>query len=357
MQTNTAARPSLGSPGLMFLPGLLYACVVRLRNCFYDRRFFAQGRLPYPVISIGNLTLGGSGKTPLAIHMAQVIARMGRIPVLLSRGYGRLRKNPLIVKPGERIAFPAQALGDEPALIRQHAPETWLGISSDRYAVGLQIGRWTQNPVFLLDDGFQHRRLHRDLDLVVIDRTQPLLQNRVVPRGTLREPLAGLRRADILVINGAFRSEQADPLEELVRRFSPNAAIKHCVQRIDRLVEFVHWRAAGAAGAPCADMPTVYLAAAIGNPDRFSKDVREFGIEIKGARFFRAHFPLRGNDWRSCAEAARRCGAGALLTTEKDAIKLTEGIDYPLLVAVQSMRLFEQADLERKLQSVFEGGN
>ncbi len=299
--------------------------------------------------------MGGSGKTPLAIHMAQIIARMGMTPILLSRGYGRLGKSPLIVQPRERLPFPAQALGDEPALIRQHAPEIWLGISPDRYTIGLQIGQRTPNPVFILDDGFQHRRLQRNLDIVVIDRTQPLMQNRVLPRGTLREPLSSLHRADMLVINGACSSPQLDPVEESIRRFNPDAAIFHCVQKIDRLVEFAHWRTAGAAGAPRGDIPTAFLAAAIGNPDRFRKDVQEFGIELKGGRFFRDHYRLQPSDWHACAESARRSGAAALLTTEKDAIKMADELDFPLLVAVQSMRLSEQAAVERRLQSMIEG--
>ncbi len=352
-----AHEQSLWSPGLVFLPGLAYEFFVRVRNVSYDSKLLTQRCLPHPVISIGNVTMGGSGKTPLVIYMAQLISRLGRTPVMLSRGYGRAGKNPLIVPPQEHAAIPPHISGDEPALIRRHAPEIWLGIHPDRYAVGLQIGRQASNPVFILDDGFQHRRLRRDIDIVVIDRIQPLKQNRVLPRGTLREPLTGLRRAGILVINGAPSATQEDPVEDLIRNLNPEAVVFHCIQKIDRLIEFSRWRTDGAPSVPCGSRPKAFLAAAIGNPARFRKDAREFGIEIQGERFFRDHYRLNPYDWRTCTEAARSCGAETLLTTEKDAIKITGEVDFPLLVAVQSMDLIEQTEMERRLQSMIEDEN
>jgi tetraacyldisaccharide 4'-kinase len=340
---------------LFFVAGLLFEGLVRVRNRMYDACLLPQARLPHPVVSIGNLTVGGSGKTPLVIHLAQTIARIGGTPALLSRGYGRKAKSAVVLPPEEYVRFPVQLLGDEPALVRQHAPQVWLGISPNRHAVGLQISRRTAQPLFILDDGFQHRRLKRSLDLVIIDRSQPFACNRVLPRGTLREPIAGLRRANIVVINGTCDSQDCDPVEAVIRRIKPDAVVLHCVQQISRLISIGQWKESGVGHDPCSDSRPAFLVAAIGNPDRFRRDVRALGIEIRGSHFYRDHFCLQRRDWLSCASEARAKGAGVLITTEKDAIKAAEALDFPLLVAVQSMQLFEQADLERMLRAMMDG--
>jgi tetraacyldisaccharide 4'-kinase len=340
---------------LLFAPGLLFEGLVRARNKMYDASLLPQVRLPHPVISIGNLTVGGSGKTPLVIYVAQMVSRLGGIPVLLSRGYGTALKAPVILPPGESVSFPAQVLGDEPALVRRHEARLWLGISPDRHAAGLRISQVGTPMVFILDDGFQHRRLKRDLDLLVVDRMQPLAQNRMAPLGTLREPLAGLRRADLVVINGRYKNGDYDPLEAAIREIKPNGVIFHCAQQIERLVPFAEWQGKSPAAGLSRDTKAAFLVAAIGNPERFRRDVQALGIEIKGTRFFRDHFRLRAGDWLSCTREARASGAGALITTEKDAIKLSDALDFPLFVAVQSTRLTEQSQLEQMLATMIEG--
>jgi tetraacyldisaccharide 4'-kinase len=349
------AKHSLLWSPLPFVPGLLFEALVRARNGMYDARLLPQLRLPHPVISIGNLTVGGSGKTPLAIYVAQTVSRMGGIPVLLSRGYGTALKAPVILPPGESVSFPAQVLGDEPALVRRHEARLWLGISPDRHATGLRISRRGAPMLFILDDGFQHRRLKRDLDVLIIDRMQPLAQNRMVPRGTLREPMAGLRRADLVVINGLHEGSGCDPVEATIREIKPNIVIFHCIQQIQHLMSFAEWQGNSSAAEPSRDTTAAFLVAAIGNPERFRRDVQVLGIEIKGARFFRDHSRLRPGDWLSCTREARASGAGALITTEKDAIKLSDALDLPLLVAVQSTRLAEQSELEQMLGTMIEG--
>jgi tetraacyldisaccharide 4'-kinase len=340
---------------LLFLPGLLYEGMVWSRNRLYDGGLLRQSRLPNPVISIGNLTVGGTGKTPLVAHIARTVCCIGAEPALLSRGYGRSARGPVILEPGDQHRPAVQLLGDEPALVRRHVPEIWLGISGDRHAVGLRISQRAARVVFILDDGFQHRRLRRDLDVVVIDRSQPLEHNRLVPCGTLREPLTGLRRADLLVINGSQQDPGDDPMHALLRRINPDGTVFHCTQHIERMVFFHDWLEKGPGCSPCVDVPPVFLVAAIGNPERFRSDVSARGIGIKGTRFYRDHFSPSPRDWSSCVVEARACGAGALLITEKDAIKLPRVLDFPLLVAVQSTRLAEQIELERIIQGMIEG--
>jgi tetraacyldisaccharide 4'-kinase len=338
---------------LFFLPGLLFAAVVRARNRLYDAGIAPQLTLPHPVVSVGNLTLGGSGKTPLVALIAQTVARSGGTPALLSRGYGRVHRAPVILPPEPAFPTAVQLIGDEPALLRRHEPRLWLGICRDRHEAGQKIALRAPRLVFILDDGFQHRRLKRDLDIVVVDRTQPLEHNRTLPAGTLREPLAGLRRAGLIVINGLL-SIPDDPLESHIRKINPDARIFHCLQRIERVVSLAGWKEGGADSKPCIDIPPGYLVAAVGNPERLRRDVLAFGIRLKGARYYRDHFSPRKSDWQSCAGDARSRGAEVLIVTEKDAIKIAHDFDMPVLVAVQSTRLVEQIELERILTSLRE---
>ena len=340
--------------GLLYsIGGLAFQGVVRLRNRMYDLCLLPQARLSQPVISIGNLTVGGSGKTPFVIHVARTISDMGPVPALLSRGYRRGGKKPVILAPGAPIPNPALTLGDEPALVRRHQGRLWLGIWSKRYSAGLQISRRAQRLCFLLDDGFQHRHLKRDMDLVVIDRSQPLEENRMLPAGTLREPLAGLRRADLVVINGQYQGDGEDPIESFVHRISAHVPVFHCQQRIECFVRFTEWKNQSPDNDCIACPTSAFLVAAIGNPDRFRKDVEASGVAIAGTRFFRDHFRLRESDWTDCMAEARARGAASVITTEKDAVKLTGDPDEHLLVAVQSTLLEEQAEFERMLDTIF----
>jgi len=188
----------------------------------------------------------------------------------------------------------------------------------------------------------------------VIDRTQPLSGNRMFPRGTLREPLSSLSRAHLIVLNGMHPESMKDPEESLLRRFRPDAVIFHCRQKISRLVSLPAWQNQKDEGAPSADPASAFLVAAIGNPHRFRADVEALGIRIKGERFFRDHFTPGRDGWRDCIRQARSLGAGALITTEKDAVKLGMALDFPVLVAVQSTELTEQEQLKQMLRQLME---
>jgi tetraacyldisaccharide 4'-kinase len=205
--------------------------------------------------------------------------------------------------------------------------------------------------VFLLDDGFQHRRLHRDLDIVIIDPSQPLQSNRVFPRGTLREPSSGLRRCHVAVVHSL--PEASGAVEAAVRHYQPEAKIFRCSQVIQYVIPFSSWRA-GENGTQMQEVAPVYLVAALGNPERFRQDARRFGIEVRGERFFPDHFRLRRRDWAACADVARRKGAESILTTEKDAVKISDPPDFPLLVSVQSATISDSVAFEGILQRCIE---
>ena len=317
----------------------VYGAFVRLRNVLYESSLLQQRCLKSPVISIGNITTGGTGKTPLVIHTAKKIAEMGFTPAILSRGYGRPDPGIMrIVSPGESVDSPVSCMGDEPALIRRYVPEAWFGISKNRYSAGSIIEEQVDNPIFVLDDGFQHRTLHRDLDIVLIDPIQPLKSNRILPRGTLREPISGLRRGHLIIINSPADKKTGDPVQSVFEKLRLTEKLLYCEQIIEKLVPFELWEKAAVEKPNPSPPESVFLTAALGNPQRFHADVLNLGIRVCGTCFYRDHYRLQPGDWVRCAEMARKASANAILMTEKDAIKISEPPDFQLLVSVQVTR-------------------
>jgi len=339
---------------LLFLPGAAFEAVVRARSRFYSAGIFRSHRLPGPVVSIGNITLGGSGKTPLVIYAAQVLAGLGFIPAVLTRGYGRRHSDKLlIVSPGQQFSFPASILGDEPALVRRRVPSVWLGVSKDRRAAAAAIAGRASGVVFVLDDGFQHQKVFRDLDIVIVDRTQHLATNHIFPRGTLREPVSQLRRCHIVVINGISGPGAQDLAEPALRSLNINARLFYCDQRIKSLVPFSRWVAGEE--AVCGTHPkSALVVAAIGNPERFRRDVVRLGIDVRGARFFADHHRIDPKEWRSCRKEADAGAVDAIITTEKDAMKIDQIPGFPLLVAVQETEMSDADGFGRLLRNHIE---
>jgi tetraacyldisaccharide 4'-kinase len=325
--------------------GIAFEFLVRACNIYHDSRYASPRHLPGPVISIGNLTMGGTGKTPLVLFTTRLIADLGFSPVILTRGYGR--RNPgksIILTPWQSIRNEASFLGDEPALMRRYLPDIWMGISGNRFRTGDAIARQQPGSVFLLDDGFQHRRLHRDLDIVVIDSSQPLASNRIFPTGTLREPVAGLKRCHMVIINGIPETRETAFVHSTVKDLHEKAPVFVCTQRIRDLVPYDSWKDGGTTGERPLSQQRVFLVAAIGNPDRFQRDMLRAGCEIGGTRFFRDHYQLTSRDWADCADEARSCSATMIATTEKDAAKISRPPEFPMAIAVQQTEISDPSD-------------
>jgi len=368
----TGMKKSIASPDLMliywfmstilsapapvtYISSLAFETLVRVRSCLYSASLIPQRRLESPVISIGNITVGGSGKTPFVIYIARALLGLGWNPAILSRGYGRRHASKSwILTPESSVSSPARTLGDEPALIRRHLPSVWMGISKNRFKTGIGIERRQDRTVFILDDGFQHRRLHRDLDVVIVDRNQPLGTNRLLPRGTLREPLFGLRRCHLVVINGMPEAESLDPVETEIRLLHPDAAILHCSQIIGSLIPFHIWRENPPYPDPVKTPHSAYLVSALGNPDRFHKDIRHLGIHVSGIRSYKDHYWLKRKDWLDCVSEARRQSVDAIIITEKDAVKISQAPDFPVLVSIQATEISDADAFKLTLEKLVE---
>jgi tetraacyldisaccharide 4'-kinase len=340
---------------LVYIPGLMYEALVRGRNRLYALSLLTPHRLTAPVISVGNITMGGTGKTPLAIYLAQTLLKLGFTPAILTRGYGRQAPNEsYMLAPGKLTPNSAQTLGDEPALIRRHVPEAWMGISKNRLVTGQEIAKQAKRPVFILDDGFQYRRLFRDLDIVIIDPIQPLKANRMVPRGTLREPVSELRRCHVVMINGAVNQGESDSIAVEIHGLQEKGQIFYCGQSIRTLIPWSAWNEDSADHSAGTRIQSAYLVAAVGNPERFARDVRQLGIEVRGTGIFADHYWLKPKDWQACTETARSKSVDAIVITEKDAIKISQPPDFPLLVAVQSTEVLNPSVFEQVLKNSIE---
>lgn len=274
----------------------LYRAAVGLKNTSYDRGWLAGERLQRPVVSIGNLSVGGGGKTPLVIHLAQLLSAHGLSVDVLSRGYGRNSTAVACVDP----AGSAEEFGDEPLLIaRKAGVPVYVGAS--RYAAGLLAESESSPPgVHLLDDGFQHRKLARDADIVVVHKSD--FQQHLLPAGRLREPLASLNRASAIVL----REEDAGLAEEL-HKLGVRAPV--WIQQRRRLV--VETR--GAAVAFCG----------IARPEEFYTALKTSGIDVVGTRSFRDHHRYMDADVEALLSLCQSSGAKAFITTEKDAVRLS----------------------------------
>ena len=353
--------PSAFVPAL-YIPGMIYQGGVCLRNRAFDAGFLSIRSLTRPVISVGNLTIGGTGKTPLVIFLADFLKEMGYKTAILTRGYGRIESGKTIILPPEgKKNLSASRLGDEPTLLRRRLPEAWLGISSDRFRAASAICRhleFSDQMIFILDDGFQHRDIRRDLDIVMIDPAQPPDSERLFPVGALREPPKELRRAHVIVINGKESSNTEESrntcfeaIVENLRKHAPDADFFHCVQRVQSIVPFSDWSAFPTPQNFTVSPGAAFLVAAIGNPARFKQDIRNLGIEMRGCTFFRDHAVINEKDWKRCVAEARKVKAEAIIITEKDAVKISKPPDFPLMVAVQSTDLAEAARFQKILYS------
>src|SRR5262249_25272096 len=183
----------------LWLPSLLYRGGVRLRNALYDGGVVTPARLPWPVVSIGNLTVGGSGKTPITSYLAGALLARGFRVGIASRGYGRVGGDPVLVSDGRGVLVDARTAGDEPMLLARAHPEAAVAVAGDRRAACRLLPDLPAPRVLLLDDAFQHRAVARDLDLLLVDGQAPFGNGRILPFGPLREPISGVRRADAVV--------------------------------------------------------------------------------------------------------------------------------------------------------------
>lgn len=309
-----------------------YAGALALYLLPYRLDLRGRHKIATPVISIGNIVLGGVGKTPLVRWLCESLVNDGLRPCVVSCGYGgSICGAPAVVSDGTAIRLRAAEAGDEPVMLAQFLPGVPVVIGKRRAAAARLAERAFSPDLIVLDDGFQHWQLHRDLDVVVIDARRPFGNRRTIPAGPLREPLSALRRAGAVVLSHSddASGNSLESLYEEMTRLCPGVPIHKCRDRPGTL----RWvsDASGSGNATCA-------VSAIGTPRSFERSVIRAGLQLACAVRYPDHHAYTPQDLEDVCTAARTAGASRIVTTEKDIVRWPDGFDE-LPVAVLDTRV------------------
>ena len=311
----------LSFEGLLVAASYLYGAVIHVRNRLYRAGCLVQKSLPCPVISVGNITAGGTGKTPMAVYMAELLTRLGRNPVVISRGYkGCLKKGAAVVGNGCDLFLDADQAGDEPhmmARIRQFP----VVVGKKRYQAGLLALECLSPDIMVLDDGFQHIRLKRDIDLLLMDHDQPFGNGRMLPAGRLREPAAqALARAHAVILTRC--PDMIPPKPHPVICLAPHLPVFYTRHR-----PFLYTWVSGPDGRLHTRLDSlkglkVLLFSGISDNQSFYRTILNLGAGILDHLEFADHYRYKGADIHRIQARAADLGADILVTTQKDWAKL-----------------------------------
>lgn len=311
------------------------------RMMAYNFQILRQQQAEVPVISIGNITCGGTGKTPVAIDLARRLTQMGHRVGVLSRGYKRLSKDPILVVSNGRgeIATCGES-GDEPYLIARSVPEAVVIVGSKRVRTApLAVKRYGCD-VLLLDDGFQHFPIARNSDVVLIDYNDDLAKDRLLPAGRLREPLSALARADWVIVTKVPPSpdlERLFSIRSLIAQHAPNAHVSSC-RMIPHAVQTLESPDVVLSNDTLKGTK-VFAFSGIARPSAFTDQLAELGAQVVGRRSFGDHHWYTHEDMAELRFEFERSGADLIITTEKDAVKVSPGMSKGLPIAVLQQRL------------------
>jgi tetraacyldisaccharide 4'-kinase len=323
---------------------------VALRRGAYRRGWLKTLRLNRPVVSVGNITTGGTGKTPLVAYIARRLRTRGFRPGILTRGYGRRGGADILVLGGNRQQnVNPREVGDEPALLAKMLPEIPIVVCADRYRGGRLAEERFDVDVHLLDDGFQHWGLARDVDVVTLDVTQPLSDGELLPAGRQREPCCALERAHMIVFTRTELGD-SDRIARDVRRINPRAAMFRSRTRLRELIDI----RTGRIYPPSAfEGEPVLALCGIGNPRAFFANLRQWKFSVVTERPFRDHHVYTARDLPPLMLALKlkRTDISAILTTEKDAMNLSavKACPVPILACATEIELEEAEQFEKAL--------
>jgi len=307
--------------GFIFWPlSFLYGLAMSLRRFFYSRSLLPSQSVPVPVISVGNLSVGGTGKTPMVIRLAEDLNRHGLRPAVLTRGYGRKNATPLKVQGGDGDEIPTRMTGDEPQLITRRLPDIPVVVCRDRVRGARLALENNVSDSLILDDGFQHLRLRRQVDLVLIDASNPWGNRRLLPAGPLREPLSTVKQAQAVIITRADQGKDIDAVVAKIRTYTSAPVFTS----VHTPAAFVSLRNGSRGDPGSLRGDRAFCFAGIGNPDSFYATVRNCGIAVIATHSFPDHHWYTARDIESIIEQAQQARVSLVITTEKDAVRLPE---------------------------------
>lgn len=312
---------NLNSLKFFLLPlSITYEAIVYIRNLLYNLNILKKKRLKCPVISIGNITVGGTGKTPTVILIANELIKRNLKVGILTRGYGRKLKKTIIICNDGRKKEPtlnANETGDEPLLLYQKLPNTPIAISRNRYESGKILLKTYSLDLIILDDGFQHRSIHRNLDIVLINSLDKKNKYKILPTGFLREPLKNLQRAHFILFTKSNLIEKKEsPLIKVVKNFNLPYSLSTAHNRLTNYIQdqqkILHF----------LDRNKGYLVSGIGDASSFKLTASVIAKNIIGYSNLRDHYNYKQSDLNEIIKKSEKMSADYILTTEKDWVKL-----------------------------------
>lgn len=317
---------------LLRWPSGMYSVITRSRNYLYDKSMLKSEKTGLPVISIGNLSSGGTGKTPLTIQLASGLQAQGWAPVVLSRGYGGIKGG----KP-EQVTdhFNHEFYGDEPVLIARTIPDIPVVISRDRVAGVLWIQKHLKANCVILDDGFQHRRLVRDIDIVILDSRYPVTRELHLPFGKLRENISSLKRADIIVFSHTDAASSDSSDIKYLESINPSTPIFYS-RHVPLGIRDVR---SGKMYNEIDVKQPAGLISAIGSPAGFKSVALKLGVKIVYEKHFRDHHVLNEDRWLAEIEKAKDNGCDIVIITAKDESRYPACIEPVLPVRVLDIEI------------------
>ena len=303
---------------VLFVPSIIILLIYYFRVLIYKCRIVRPKKLNAKVISVGNITLGGTGKTPFVLYLASELKKTGENIAILTRGYKRESKKQLDLL-GEKSNLSWKEAGDEPYLLAQELLSVPVIVNKNRFKAGTLALRKYRSEIFLLDDGFQHWKLARDLDIVIIDSFNPFGGEKLFPAGYLREPVSSLKRADILVLNKSDCAINKKNILNVLNRYNPCALVVESVYQvvsINNLLDNSSMEIESVKGKKALAF------SGIANHISFEKSLEGIGIKKLKHLKFPDHYPYQENDLEKIENEAISLGADFILTTEKDMIRI-----------------------------------
>jgi tetraacyldisaccharide 4'-kinase len=327
----------------------LYSCLMANRSTLYRKGFFTQHRLAAPVISVGNLVMGGTGKTPLVHYIADLLVRHNRKPAVLSRGYkGTARSLINVVSNGKEILMNAVEAGDEPRLLAETLPGVPVLTGKKRFLTGRYAIENLEIDTIILDDGFQHLAVDRDLDLVLFSAHKLLGNGRVMPGGELREPLSSMNRADGFIITGVSEELNAE-VEKFIlflkQEFPRQPVFTGRYQTDKKILRVEQNKREFLAIADLKNIPLLGFCG-IAQPMSFKSTLLNEQLKLSGFTSYPDHYLYSRPEIISLVKKAKKMGANALITTAKDYVKLKEVFisEFPLYVLSVKLQMGQEFD-------------
>lgn len=324
---------------LLFPLAMFYWGLVYWRSLFYKYGFFVSRRLPCSVISIGNITVGGTGKTPTVIFLAEYLKGKGKRVAVLSRGYGRATKGTLMVSDGNGPNVSWEKSGDEPFLMAKKLNQIPVVVDEDRFRGGMFIMQKFNPDIILLDDAFQHRAIERDLDLVLVNSGDKSFDHKLLPYGLLREPWMNINRGDAVILT---KTNLKKPKPFLIRKIKESR------------LPILHSTTHASLSTLSPEKPDsikkkkVFIVSAIGDSSGFNQTVKNLGCDIVGEKVFPDHFKYSQSDWKNTESLSAQ--VDYIITTEKDWVKIEHfSFTKPVIVVGIKIKIQPGKKLERLL--------